>query len=251
MGCTGHITFPRRAIEVVAVVTLLFVAIGHLPARLQAQAPTGSSAVPDLSGIWTRSSSATTPDHLPLNARGIALREAIDESLAPMYDCVPATVPHLLGDPYNFSIEQRSDRVIITFEKDAVTRTVWMEGHGHRQAMASDYAVQGYSTGRYEGNQLVVETTKFTFDLGGLEDKPPMTPSSTQKKTVERYSRDGDRLTVEVVMEDPLIMTEPVRFRFEFLSTEEALVEWPECDPEQSRAPLNYIPLDQLKYGIR
>ena len=251
MGCAGHITFPRRAIEVVAVVTCLFVAIGHLPARLQAQAPTGSSAVPDLSGIWTRSSPATTPDHLPLNARGIALREAIDESLAPMYDCVPATVPHLLGDPYNFSIEQRSDRVIITFEKDAVTRTVWMEGHGHRQAMASDYAVQGYSTGRYEGNQLVVETTKFTFDPGGLEDKPPMTPSSTQKKTVERYSRNGDRLTAEVVMEDPLIMTEPVRFRFEFLSTEEALVEWPECDPEQSRAPLNYIPVDQLKYGIR
>ncbi len=251
MGCAGHITFPRRTIEVVAVVTFLFVAIGHLPARLQAQAPTGSSAVPDLSGIWTRSSPATTPDHLPLNARGIALREAIDESLAPMYDCVPATVPHLLGDPYNFSIEQRSDRVIITFEKDAVTRTVWMEGHGHRQAMASDYAVQGYSTGRYEGSQLVVETTKFTFDPGGLEDKPPMTPSSTQKKTVERYSRNGDRLTAEVVMEDPLIMTEPVRFRFEFLPTEEALVEWPECDPEQSRAPLSYIPLDQLKYGIR
>ena len=30
-----------------------------------------------------------------------------------------------------------------------------------------------------------------------------------------------------------------------------ALVEWPECDPGQSRAPRNYIPVNQLKYGMR
>ena len=33
--------------------------------------------------------------------------------------------------------------------------------------------------------------------------------------------------------------------------TETALVEWIPCDPAQSRAPLRYIPEDQLKYGIR
>ena len=126
-----------------------------------------------------------------------------------------------------------------------------MEGHGHRSATPNDYAVQGYSTGKYEKGQLVVETTKYTFDPGGLEDKPPMVPSSTQKKTTERYARDGNKLTVTVVMEDPLIMKEPVRFSFEFQPTKDALVEWPECDPEQSRAPLNYMPVNQLKYGIR
>jgi hypothetical protein len=168
-----------------------------------------------------------------------------------MYDCVPATVPHILGDPYNFQIEQRPDRVIIKFEKDAVTRTVWLEGHGHPAASNNDFALHGYSVGRYEGGQLVVETTKYTFDPGGLEDKPPMTPSTTQKKTVERYSRDGDKLTVDVVLEDRLIIKEPVRFKFEFLPTKEALVEWPECDAEQARAPINYMPVNQLKYGIR
>jgi hypothetical protein len=205
----------------------------------------------NLAGVWTRDGRTTTPGELPLNKRGVALREAIDESLAPMYDCVPATVPHILGDPYNFSFEQQPDRVIQRFEKDAVTRTIWLEGHGHRQATAADYGVQGYSVGRYEGNTLVVESSKFTFDPGGLEDKPPMVPSSTSKKVVERYTREGDTLKVEAVMEDKLMMTEPVKFAFEFKPTPDAIAEWPECDPEQSRAPLNYLPVNQLKYGIR
>ncbi len=255
MESTGKRPFPRRVSAVVAVVTFLFVATGHLPAGLQAQTPEDSSAVPDLSAIWQRSGRigpvSVTPEEWPLNARGIGMREAIDEALHPMYDCVPAPIPHILGDPYNFSIEQQPDRVIIKYEKDDITRTVWLEGHGHREAMASDFSVQGYSTGRYENGQLVVETTKFTFDAGGIDDHPPMVPSTTSKRTIERYSRDGDRLNVEVVMEDPLILTEPVLFTFQFEPTENALVEWIPCDPAQSRAPLRYIPEDQLKYGIR
>jgi hypothetical protein len=232
-----------RGIAFTAAGTCIVLATAVFPGRAEAQAPS-------MSGIWQRAGRATVPDRLPLNARGIALREAIDESLAPMYDCVPATVPHILGDPYNFSIEQRPDRVIITFEKDAVERTVWLEGHGHRASTPNDYAVHGRSTGKYEGGALVVTTTKYTFDPGGLEDKPPMVPSTTQKKTVERYTPKGDRLMVEVVMEDPLVLTAPVKYAFEFEKTTTPLVEWPECDPEQARAPLNYMPVNQRKYGI-
>jgi hypothetical protein len=246
MRRTATTAFVGRALRAAAVAAGL--AVACLPAALYAQAPT---EIPNLTGIWARAGRAITPDELPLNARGIALREAIDESLAPMYDCVPATVPHILGDPYNFQIEQQPDRVMIRFEKDAVTRTVWLEGHGHPPVSNNDYSLQGRSVGRYEGGQLVVETTKYTFDPGGLEDKPPMTPTSTLKKTIERYSRDGDKLTVEVTLEDRLIIKEPVHFKFEFSPTTEALVEWPECDPDQARAPIDYMPVDQLKYGIR
>jgi hypothetical protein len=224
-----------------AVATAVLMMPGHV-SSLQAQ------AVPSLSGIWARTRTvAPNPDQLPLNARGVALKEAIDESLAPMYDCVPATIPHILGDPYNFSIEQRPDRVIFKFEKDGVTRTAWIGG----RATPSDYSVQGYSVAKYEGSTLVVETSMYTFDPGGLEDKPPMVPSSTQKRTTERYTRNGDTLTVDVVLEDRLIMKEPVKFMFQFKPTKEAIVEWPECDPEQARAPINYMPVSSLKYGIR
>lgn len=239
-----------KAIAAGGALLVLLVGPGR-PDHADAQVPAGATGVPALSGVWTRGGRSTTPASLPLNKRGLALREAIDESLAPMYDCVPATTPHILGDPYNFSIEQRPDRVIVRFEKDAVTRTVWLDGHGHRPATAGDYTLQGYSTGRYEKGQLVVETNRFTFDPGGLEDKPPMVPSSTQKRTVERYAREGNVLRVTVVVEDALMMTAPVTFAFSFQPTKEALVEWPECDPAQARAPLSYMPLSQLKYGIR
>ena len=57
------------------------------------------------------------------------------------------------------------------------------------------------------------------------------------------------RIGVDLELEDPLILTEPVEYRYQFEPTENALVEWIPCDPEQSRAPLRYMPLDQLKYG--
>jgi hypothetical protein len=233
--------FLRPTCAAGALLTAILMAPG--PSSLQAQ------ATPNLSGIWQRTRTvAPNPAQLPLNARGVALREAIDESLAPMYDCVPATIPHILGDPYNFSIEQRPDRVIFRFEKDGVTRTAWVNG---RPATPSDYALQGYSNAKFEGNTLVVETRMYTFDPGGLEDKPPMIPSSTQKRTIERYTRNGDTLTVDVELADPLILKEPIKFQFQFRPTKDALVEWPECDMEQARAPINYLPVNQLKYGIR
>jgi hypothetical protein len=224
---------------------VLVMAVVVVPGRMSVQA----QSVPNLAGIWQRTRTvAPNPATLPLNARGLALREAIDESLAPMYDCVPATIPHILGDPYNFSIEQRPDRVIFRFEKDGVVRTALING---RPATPNDYALHGYSTAKYEGNALVVETRMYTFDPGGLEDKPPMIPSTTQKRTIERYTRNGDVLTVDVELADPLVLKEPVKFQFLFRPTKDALVEWPECDLEQARAPINYMPVNQLKYGIR
>ena len=253
MRRTGTRAFVSRTLEAAVVAAVLAGVAGHLPGGLRAQAPAASSAVPNLTGIWARTGRAVTPGELPLNARGIALREAIDESLAPMYDCVPATIPHILGDPYNFEIQQRREIGSSSSSRRTPSRArCGWRAHGHRAPTEQRLRAPGL-LGRADtsGRQLVVETTKFTFDPGGLEDKPPMTPSTTQKKTVERYSREGDKLTVDVVFEDRLVLKEPVRFKFEFLPTKEALVEWPECDAEQARAPLSYMPVNQLKYGIR
>ncbi len=235
-----------------AIITFLATVVGLLPSSLEAQSQPRAGDVPKLSGVWTRGGRSVEPGgDLPLNKRGIGLRDAIDEPMSGMYHCVPATAPHILGDPYNFSFEQKADRIIQTFEKDAVIRTFWLEGHGHHAASPSDYALQGYSTARYEGGALVVETSKFTFDPGGLEDKPPMVPSSPLKKVVERYTLKGDHLMVEATLEDPQFLTKPIRFAFEFQPTKDSLAEWPDCDQEQASEVLHYIPTDRLKYGIR
>lgn len=251
----------RRVSSFTAPVSFALMLTAYLPGELPAQE--GAAEIPDLSAIWQRIR-LPRPDEIPpdargfgrmgslaLNARGIGMRDAFDESLHPMYDCVPATIPQLLGDPYNFSIEQLPDRVIVRFEKDDVTRTIWLEGHGHREATANDYSIQGYSTGRYENGELVVETLKYAFNPSGLVERSPMVPSSTSKRTVERYSRDGDGLAVEVRLEDPLMLKEPILFSYLFEPTDKPLVDWLPCDPAQARAPLRYIPEEDLKYGIR
>ncbi len=274
MENTNRRALKREGAGVDAIVALAMVLVAHLPAPLSAQdaatdppdpSPSESQAtdIPDLSGTWERIR-LPRPERLPpdargfgrmgelsLNARGRAMRDAFDEPLHPMYDCVPTSIPQIFGDPYNFSIEQLPDRVIIRFEKDEVIRTVWLEGHGHREATGNDYSIQGYSTGRYEGGDLVVETTRFAFSPAGLNERSPMVPASTSKRTVERFSREGADLVVEVVVEDPRFLEDPILFSYLFGPTEDPLVDWLPCDPEQARAPLRLMPEEDLKYGIR
>ena len=177
---------------------------------------------------------------MQLKARAIGFSQAFDETLSPRYDCSPAAAPFILRDPYNFAIEQQADRVLLIYEKDDVVRTVWLEGHGHPEPGAYDFTIQGHSRGRYEDSQLVVETTKFTFDPIGLADTGNI-PSSTLKKVTERYWREGDLLKANVITEDPLILMEPYEFTFQWELTEVALVPYG-CDPELARFPAEFQP---------
>jgi hypothetical protein len=175
-----------------------------------------------------------------LTARAIGFERAFDHELAPRYDCSPATSPFIIGDPYNFRIEQQTDRVLLIYEKDDVVRTVWLEGHGHPTPGAYDYTIQGHSIGWYEDNALVVETTKFAFDPNGLANSGNV-PSSTLKKVTERYSREGDSLRVDVVAEDPLVLLEPYEFTFGWERTDVELQPY-DCDPEAARFPAQFQP---------
>ena len=215
-------------------------AIHHLPTSLNAQSRAASTDVPDLSGIWQRRGLTEPADPVQLTARAIGFSLAFDEALSPRYDCSPAPAPFLLQDPYNFAMEQQVDRVILRYEKDDIVRTVWLDGYGHPEPGVYDFTVQGYSRGRYDGNQLVVETTKFVFDPIGLSNLGNI-PSSTLKKVTERYWREGDLLKVNVITEDPLILKEPYEFTFEWELTEAELAPY-ECDPEFARFPAQFQP---------
>jgi hypothetical protein len=206
-----------------------------------------SRAAPDLSEIWARRGCTGgqpcpfIPTELPLKARAIGFIQAFDEALGPKYDCAPATMPSLVIDPYNFAIEQRADRLIFTYEKDDIVRTVWLDGKGPQPSVYDVYW-QGHSVGRYDDDGvLVVETTKFPFDPTGLDDMYNI-PSSTQKRVVERYWREGDTLKAEIVTEDPLLLTRAVVFTFEWQRTEQPLELPYACDPELAKQPLKFIP---------
>jgi len=206
--------------------------------------------IPDLSGNWSAAgclpaNAGPCPfaaQDLPLHPRTRAHMEIFDEPIAPKYSCVQASLPSIVADRFAFGIEQLDDRVIFTYEKDDVVRTVWLEGHGHPEAGPYDFSVQGHSVGRYEGDQLVVETSKFTYDPTGLRDTGMTVPSSTEKRVVERYRRADDTLVADVEVDDPLFLTEPIEFTYHWNHSEEALVLPYGCDPAWAREPLKYLP---------
>lgn len=241
---------PFRLSRITTAAFVLLLAGLDSGGTVKAQSRATAAEIPDLNGIWFRSDGGCTPNgvtcpfvvaELPLKARTLGFREAFDEPLSPKYDCMPSVVPSLVADPYKFQIEQSEDRVVLTYEKDDVIRTVWMEGHGHPQPKVGDFYQQGHSRGWYEDNQLFVETTKFTFDPVGLDDMSNL-PSSTSKTVTERYWREDELMTVEVTTVDPLFLNAPIRFTWPYELSDEPLYLPYGCDPELSKEALEFLP---------
>jgi len=231
--------------------TLSALALGAASLAQQAPQP-AARVVPDLTGRWAPVTCVpdgeTCPfrtDELALTRAGRNLLAAFEEPLGPKFDCVQATVPSLLADPYRWAVHQLTDRVIFEYEKDDIVRVVWLTGWGHPEPGPYDASWQGHSSGHYEGDTLVVVTDRFLYDPTGLEDLGGI-PSSTLKRVTERYTRAGDRLKAEVVTEDPLILEEPVEFAFEWVRGDAPLILPYGCALDQARQAVQHARPDQV-----
>ena len=83
----------------------------------------------------------------------------------------------------------------------------------------------GRSIGRYEGEELVVDTVDVeagyldTLGFAGL-------PQSAQMRTEERFTPAGDRLTVVVTHHDPVYYTKPMVMTYDFVRVDTEIMEW-------------------------
>lgn len=227
-----------------------FLALTLTPAFALTNAQAQSDAeIPDLSGIWNGGFSARPvngvdvpwgEDNFPqLNARARAYQETWEEIMAPKYDCQPASSPAIQYDPYAMQITQWPDRVLIRYEKDDQLRTVWLDG---REPSATDYSIQGFSTGHYEDGMLRVRTSHFVFDIAGFDDYNGI-PSSAQKIVTEDYWIDGDDLRMTLTVEDPMFLNAPASYttRWTPAAADYRLQPY-DCDPEAARASVRFFP---------
>jgi hypothetical protein len=88
--------------------------------------------------------------------------------------------------------------------EDRAPITIWMDGRPHPSKYA-EHTRGGFTTGRWEGDTLVAETTH--MKAGFLRKNGP--PSSDQATMTSRFWRHGDILTVLAVVDDPIYLTEP------------------------------------------
>jgi hypothetical protein len=174
-------------------------------------------------------------DQLPLNKRGEAWLKYMDHRQSPvMAECAQVAVPSNLGAGVYISGYQKQ----LVFEhpdpSGLIRRDIWMDGRGHPDpALLFQH---GHSTGRWDGEDLVVETTNFTFDPDGTDEHLHMA-SSVRKKVTERYRIiDENNLRLIITLEDPTFLSRP--FTYAILMTKRPggpTPAWRACDPEIGR----------------
>ena len=201
------------------VVAACLAAIGS-SAGLQAQGP------PDLTGVWTDYVEPQQPNVLAGGQGGLApdlpfTDEARRKSDAyrklvsatgdtPGGFCLGPGVPSIIlgGATYPMEIVQRPEQITILYELHNDVRRIYF---GARNAPEADRLPfrNGYSTGRWEGGTLVVETTHL------VEQVDARYPHSAQARVVERYRLEtgtkGERvLVIDFTLTDPAFYTQPV-----------------------------------------
>ena len=175
-------------------------------------------------------------DHI--NARTRAWLAFQDEPVEGKFYCVPESIPSNLARG-TVRITQRGDSVVTeqaAILAATIVRTFWTDGRPHPPP--GDVAYYGHSIGRYEGDELVVETRNFTFDPNGM-DYQLQVPSSWAKRLTERYSLIGpDRLKMVLTVEDPVFLTRPYTETFEYERTDQEIQWITDCDPVSAAAPM-------------
>ena len=115
-------------------------------------------------------------------------------------------MPNAMFDPVHMEITDEGDHIIIHIAEYNTRRTIHKEGTaGAAEPVAS---ATGHSTGRWDGDDLIITTTHVDWpyysDFG--------TPQSGHASYVERLSvaEGGERLDVSITITDPVVFTGPV-----------------------------------------
>ncbi len=192
-------------------------------ANSQVAAPT-STAAQEMAGVWLPDSrrSGRLPQSWPLNPTAKAAHEAylakhgpIDPTLDdPNTSCLPEPLPYAMRliAQYPFELLFTANRATFFFEIYGGVRRIPI---GPAQPASDPLpTVMGTSVGRWEGDALLVETTRIRKEgYGQFSGNPPV---SSARRISERFTLTKDdqgrkQLRNDMTIEDPIVLTEPVR----------------------------------------
>ena len=169
---------------------------------------------------------------LPLTERGRReLTETRRANATPHSDCVPAGAPMLMIYPVASSIKVDAATVVFDIDWLDAQRVVHL-GASHPADL--EPSLQGQSIGRWEGDTHVGDTVGFAPHAEGIGFG---LASSERKHLVERFSLEPDRrhLLYEVMVEDPVYLTEAVRHSSRWEYSPDLPASGVKCDLEVAR----------------
>jgi len=210
-------------------------------ANLAGPVPRGADGKPDLSGVWqysrppgtpgptpaTQATSTSTelvplavrlsqfwnlgasfPDGLPFQPWAAELhrqRVASNSKDNPDAHCLPLGLMQLHTHGQPRKIIQTPGVIVILYEANAGIRQIFTDGRPQPKDVEPWWF--GYSTGKWDGDTLVVETTNLR-DLGWLDVEGSTITEAG--RILERFRRvDYGHLEIEVTIDDPKAYTKP------------------------------------------
>jgi hypothetical protein len=145
---------------------------------------------------------------LPWAAETFSQRLRQGGRISPMALCKPTGVPWINSMPLPYKIVQTPTLIMILYEADTVFRQIFLDGRRPVEDAAPRW--MGYSTGRWEGDELVVDTVGLT-DQSWLDGMGH--PHSDRLHVMERFHRrDATHLDIEVTLDDPEAFTRPFTY---------------------------------------
>ena len=208
--------------------------------NLTAAAPRLPDGKPDFSGLWhvamrnpcnaalnrfsgcteiggsplARDLGVNLPGGLPYQpwAAEIVKQRAADDSRDdPHVRCLPDNPPRHWGLPHLNKIVHTPKLLVVLYEVNAMYRQIFTDGRPLPEDPTPGW--NGYSTARWEGDTLVVQTIGFRdslwIDLHG-------SPMSDAAKMIERLRRPNyGTLEVEITVDDPKVYTRPWTVRMD------------------------------------
>lgn len=205
-------------------------------AMLVAASPAALSQF-EIEGIWAplrvgeegRRAGQPPLEDVRLTPAGQSEFEKFSAGSDPSFRCIAPGVPRGLVDPYPREIIEQDHQIVILHEYYHQVRRIFMDGRE-----APDYwptSLGGYSTGRWDGNTLVVRTTHLSPDndmwVSGL-------PFSGDEDTyvIERYTRSDDILSMAAEIYDPTYYEETYVMTSKWTFSPDGEIWDYECDPD-------------------
>jgi len=136
-----------------------------------------------------------------------------------MVTCKPNGMPALTAGPYANEIVQNEKQINWFQEFPGETWRIYLDGRRHPNAAEFPATLTGHSTGKWDGNTLVVETVHLRTDtlLFGQGRSTERLGHSDKMRIVQRIRLlDPDHLQIKGTVEDPDALVTPWQYTLSY-----------------------------------
>jgi hypothetical protein len=125
-----------------------------------------------------------------------------------IHNCLPPGIPAMMSAAYGMEIMQDEQKITIFSEHQDALRRIYLDGRKPSAKVLADPTYAGYSTGRWEGDTLVVDTVAITTK-SYIDSASPHSDKMTVHERL-RFVEPGV-LENQITVNDPEALTEPWR----------------------------------------